>query len=44
MKRLVLTFLALASVVLSALPASPDFRVELFSNRVVKALTLEATE
>ena len=44
MKRLVLTFLALASVALPALPASPEFQVELFSNRVVKALTLQATE
>jgi stage II sporulation protein D len=44
MKRLVLTFLALASVALPALPASPELRVELFSNRVVTALTLQATE
>jgi stage II sporulation protein D len=43
MKTLVLTFLALASVVFPASPASPEFQVELFSNRVVKALTLEAT-
>jgi len=43
MKTLVLTFLALASATLTARPASPDFRVELFSNRVVRSLTLEAT-
>jgi len=44
MKSLVFTFLTLASVALPALPARPDFRVELFSNRSVKALTLEAAE
>ena len=44
MKKLVLAFLALAAAALPARPASPEFRVELFSNRVVKALTLEATE
>jgi stage II sporulation protein D len=43
MKTLVLTLLAVASVARSALPASPDLQVELFSHRVVKALTLEAT-
>jgi len=41
MKTLVLTFLVVASVARPALPANPDFRVELFSHRVVKALTLE---
>ena len=44
MRKLVLAFLALAAAALPARPASPEFRVELFSNRVVKALTLEATE
>ena len=44
MKKLVLAFLALATAALPARPASPEFSVELFSNRVVKALTLEATE
>ena len=44
MKRLVLTFLALASAALPALPASPEFMVELFSHGVVKGLTLQATE
>jgi len=42
MRTLVLTLLAVASVARSALPASQDFQVELFSHRVVKALTLEA--
>jgi stage II sporulation protein D len=44
MRNLVLAFLALAGAALPARPASPDFRVELFSNRVTKALTLEAME
>jgi stage II sporulation protein D len=44
MRRLVLTFLALASAAIPARPASREFRVELFSNHVVKALTLEATQ
>ena len=44
MKTLVLAFLAMASATLTARPASPEFRVELFSNRVVRSLTLEATE
>jgi hypothetical protein len=41
MNTLVLTFLALASVARSALPVSQAYQVELFSSRVVKALTLE---
>ena len=44
MKTLVLTFLAMASATLTARPASPEFRVELFSNRVVRSLTLEVTD
>jgi len=44
MKTLVLTFLAVTSVARSVLPASQDFQVELFSHRVVKALTLETVE
>jgi stage II sporulation protein D len=44
MRRLLWAFLILATAALPARPASPDFSVELFSNRVVKALTLEATE
>ena len=43
MRKLVLAFLALAAAALPAHPTSPEFTVELFSNRVVKALTLEAT-
>jgi stage II sporulation protein D len=43
MRKLLLASLALAAAALPTLPASPDFRVELFSHRVVKALTLEAT-
>ncbi|MGA3324009.1 MAG: SpoIID/LytB domain-containing protein [Terriglobia bacterium] len=44
MRKLVLAFLALAMAALPARPGSPEFRVELFSNQAVKALTLEATE
>jgi len=44
MKTLILTFLALVWVEPSAFAASPDFRVELFSNHSVKSLTLEAAE
>jgi stage II sporulation protein D len=44
MKTVVFTFLALASAVVPALPASTNFKVELFSHRVVNALTLEAAE
>ncbi len=44
MKTLLLTFLALTAGVLPALAASPDFKVELFSHRIVNALTLEARE
>jgi stage II sporulation protein D len=42
MRILLLAFLALAA--LPARPASPEFRVELFSNQAVKGLILEATE
>lgn len=44
MKKLLLAFLALSASALPARPASPEFRVELFSHRTVKALILEATE
>ncbi len=44
MKSPVLTLLVLTSVALPAFPASPDFKVELFSHRVLNALTLEARE
>jgi stage II sporulation protein D len=44
MKKFVLVFLTLAAAALPARPASPDFRVQLFPNRVVIALTLQATE
>ncbi len=43
MRKLVLVFLALAATALPARPASPEFSVELFSHRLVSALTLEAT-
>ena len=43
MRKLVLAFLALAATALPARPASPEFSVELFSHRLVSALTLEAT-
>jgi stage II sporulation protein D len=42
MRKLLLAFLALAAAARPALPASPEFRVELFSRRAVTALTLEA--
>jgi len=42
--KLTLPLLAFMAAALPARPASPEFRVGLFSNRVVKALTLEATE
>jgi stage II sporulation protein D len=44
MRKFVLAFFFLVAAELPAPSASPEFRVELFSNRVVKALTLEATE
>jgi len=44
MRPLVWAFLALAAAGPNPRPVSPEMRVELFSNRVVKALTLEATE
>ncbi|HXW15285.1 MAG TPA: SpoIID/LytB domain-containing protein [Terriglobia bacterium] len=44
MKTLVLILLALAPAAIPALQASPDFRVELFSNLVVTSLTLQATD
>ena len=44
MKILMFAFLVLTSAVRPAVPASQSFRVEVFSHRVIKALTLEATE
>ncbi len=44
MKTLLLVVLLPAWAALPALPASPDFMVEMFSNRAVSALTLEATQ
>lgn len=44
MKTLVFTFAALACSSAWALPADSDFRVELFSHRVVKSLTLQGAE
>ncbi|MFZ0960474.1 MAG: SpoIID/LytB domain-containing protein [Terriglobia bacterium] len=42
MRKLLLAFLVLAAA-LPARPASPEFRVELFSHRAVESLTLEST-
>jgi stage II sporulation protein D len=42
MKTFVLTLLAVASLAPPGFPARQDFRVELFSHRVVNALTVEA--
>jgi stage II sporulation protein D len=42
MNRLALALLGLVATALPARPASPEFRIELFSGRVVKNLTIEA--
>jgi stage II sporulation protein D len=42
MNRLTLAILAFVATALPARPASPEFRIELFSRRVVKNLTIEA--
>jgi len=42
MNRLALALLGLVATALPARPASPEFRIELFSGRVVKPLTIEA--
>jgi stage II sporulation protein D len=42
MKRLALALVGLVATALPARPASPEFRIELFSGRVVKNLTIEA--
>ena len=44
MNNLVLTCLVLPSLLSSALPADPEFRVELFSNRSVKSIVLQPTK
>jgi stage II sporulation protein D len=44
MNKLVLAILALSAAALPAHPAGPEYSVELFSNQIVKALTLEATQ
>jgi stage II sporulation protein D len=42
MNRLALALLGLVATALPARPVSPEFRIELFSRRVVKHLTIEA--
>ncbi len=42
MKSNALAFLALATTALPAHGASPEFKVELFSNRIVKSISVEA--
>ncbi|MGA2983975.1 MAG: SpoIID/LytB domain-containing protein [Terriglobia bacterium] len=44
MSKLALAFLFLAAAELPARPANPEFSVEMFSHRAVRALTLEATK